>query len=165
MQFHAKAKLLPKNSSFSSTSMRDLSNFSGHDVEYDGKIYPTVEHAFQAQKYLCTEKPEMVEIVRNFKTALEAKSAGGKNGMKKNGVSLDIEKWNKIKDSLMRELIKSKINRHPEIKEIVSIANKKNIKLVHFSRSDMYWGAHVDEDGNIKKGENLLGEIYMSNSL
>ena len=162
MQFHSKAKLLPKSSPFPTTAMKDLSNFSEHDVEYQGKIYPTVEHAYQSQKYTCTEKPELVEMVRTLKTALEAKSAGSKSGMKKNGVTLDMECWNKKKLNLMKELIQSKIERHPEIKEILAIVKREGIQLVHFSRTDMEWGAHVEEDGTIKRGNNLLGEIYMS---
>jgi ribA/ribD-fused uncharacterized protein len=159
MQFHSKAKLLPKNSPFPTTAMRDLSNFSSHDVEYKGEVYPTVEHAYQGQKYTCTKKPELVEMVRNLKTPEEAKSAGGKSGMKKNGANLDIECWNKKKMDLMRELIDSKIERHPEIKEILRIAKREGIQLVHFSRTDMEWGAHVEDDGTIKKGDNLLGEM------
>ena len=162
MQFHSKAKLLSKNTPFPTTAMRDLSNFSSHDVEYKGEVYPTVEHAYQSQKYTCTKKPELVEMVRNLKTPEEAKSAGGKSGMKKNGANLDIECWNKKKMDLMRELIDSKIERHPEIKEILRIAKREGIQLVHFSRTDMEWGAHVEDDGTIKKGDNLLGEIYMS---
>ena len=44
MQFHSKAKLLPADSIFPPTAMRDLSNFSEFDVEYDGFVYRTVEH-------------------------------------------------------------------------------------------------------------------------
>jgi len=53
MKFHSKSKVLPKTSQLPPTAMRDLSNFSKHDVEYEGKVYPTVEHAFQAQKGNC----------------------------------------------------------------------------------------------------------------
>jgi len=60
--------------------------------------------------------------------------------MKKYNVTLDIECWNQKRESLMRDLIKSKIARHPEIQEILSIVKREGIKLVHFSRTDMDWG-------------------------
>jgi ribA/ribD-fused uncharacterized protein len=168
MQFHSKAKLLPADSIFSPTSMRDLSNFGDFDVEYEGFVYRTVEHAYQALKYLyCSNKPELFEIVREEnqkKDALGAKESGGRKGMEKRGVIFDRDGcWDKKQIEIMTKLVASKIERHPEIRKIVETAKKNNIILVHFSRSDMIWGAHVTEDGkNIKRGTNHLGNIYMS---
>jgi ribA/ribD-fused uncharacterized protein len=168
MQFHSKAKLLPANSIFPPTAMRDLSNFSEFDVEYDGFVYRTVEHAYQALKYLyCSNKPEMFEIVREEnqkKDALGAKESGGKKGMEKRGVVFERDGcWDKKQIEIMTKLVASKIERHPEIRKIVETAKENNIILVHFSRSDMIWGAHVTEDGkSIKRGTNHLGNIYMS---
>ena len=168
MQFHSKAKLLPADSIFPPTAMRDLSNFSEFDVEYDGFVYRTVEHAYQALKYLyCSNKPELFEIVREEnqkKDALGAKESGGKGGMAKRGAIFDRDGcWDKKQIEIMTKLVASKIERHPEIRKIVETAKENNIILVHFSRSDMIWGAHVTEDGkSIKKGTNYLGNIYMS---
>ncbi len=168
MQFHSKAKLLPADSIFSPTAMRDLSNFSEFDVEYDGFVYRTVEHAYQALKYLyCSNKPELFEIVREEnqkKDALGAKESGGKGGMAKRGAIFDRDGcWDKKQIEIVTKLVASKIERHPEIRKIVQTAKENNIILVHFSRSDMIWGAHVSEDGkSIKKGDNHLGNIYMS---
>ena len=168
MQFHSKAKLLPANSIFSPTAMRDLSNFSEFDVEYDRFVYRTVEHAYQALKYLyCSNKPELFEIVREEnqkKDALGAKESGGRKGMEKRGVIFDRDGcWDKKQIEIMTKLVASKIKRHPEIRKIVETAKENNIILVHFSRSDMIWGAHVTEDGkSIKRGTNHLGNIYMS---
>lgn len=168
MQFHSKAKMLPAGSIFPPTAMRDLSNFSEFDVEYDGFVYRTAEHAYQALKYLyCSNKPELFEIVREEnqkKDALGAKESGGKGGMAKRGVIFDRDGcWDKKQIEIMTKLVASKIERHPEIRKIVETAKENNIILVHFSRSDMIWGAHVSEDGkSIKRGINHLGNIYMS---
>jgi ribA/ribD-fused uncharacterized protein len=151
-------------------AMKHLSNFSEHDVEYDGYVYPTVEHAFQALKYSCTEKPELVNAIREQyknKTANEAKSSGSKAGMKKMNVSLNLKCWDNKKDSIMRALIQSKLQRHPEILEILSVVRDNGYTLVHHARTDMEWGAHVNYDDEkhitgIKEGVNKLGEIYMS---
>jgi ribA/ribD-fused uncharacterized protein len=164
MQFHSKSK--KTEPPFAPTAMKDLSNFSDHDVLYGGHTYKTVEHAFQALKYSCTDKPELVNTVRlKFadKTGVEAKSSGGKGAMKVWKVTLDVPCWENTKVGIMRDLIASKMERHPEIREIINVAKENNIILVHFSRSDMYWGAHVNESGTgIKNGQNMLGKLFMS---
>ena len=164
MQFHSKSK--KTEPPFSPTAMRDLSNFSDHDVSYGGNTYKTVEHAFQALKYSCTDKPELVNTVRlKFadKTGVEAKSSGGKGAMKIWKVTLDVSCWENKKVGIMRDLIASKMERHPEIREIIKVAKENKITLVHFSRSDMYWGAHVNEAGTgLKNGQNMLGKLFMS---
>ncbi len=101
--------------------------------------------------------------MQRLPTPEAAKSAGSKSGMKKYGVILDVRSWNEKKLEIMNSLIQSKIERHIEIQQILRIVKERNIHLVHFSRMDMEWGAHVDTDGIISKGENLLGNIYMSN--
>jgi len=164
MQFHSKSK--KTEPPFSPTAMRDLSNFSDHDVSYDGNTYRTVEHAFQALKYSCTNKPELVDTVRlKFadKTGVEAKSSGGKGAMQIWKVALDVACWENKKVGIMKDLIASKMERHPEIRQIIKVAKENDITLVHFSRSDMYWGAHVNDTGTgLKNGQNMLGKLYMS---
>lgn len=160
LQFHSKSALLKNGDKLPPTALRDLSNFAYFSVEYDGHKYPTIEHAFQAQKYTCTSKPELVSRFHDgtYDTPEKAKTAGGKGAMKKAGVTLDIDCWNGKKDALMEELVKSK-TKHPEIQKILKIAQSENIRFVHFSRFDMEWGAHM-KDGKIVEGKNKLGEIY-----
>ena len=192
LQFHSKSALLkPKDSKpyldagMSNTAMRDLSNFADFSVEYKGKIYPTVEHAFQSQKYAFStyeepkpkktkaakkgediKKETLDEIFASFTvdgqmTALDAKKEGGRKAMETRGYTLDIMRWTKESVPLMQALIKSKIERNPEIRKILEVAKDFNIRFAHFSRSDMKWGCHLTEDGTaIKTGKNLLGEIY-----
>ena len=164
IQFHSKSK--KTEPPFAPTAMKDLSNFSDHSVVYGGNTYKSVEHAFQALKYSCTNRPELVDIVRvKFadKTAVEAKSSGSRAAMIKWKVELNIACWEKQKVGIMRDLIASKMERHPEIRQTIKTAKENNITLVHFSRSDMYWGAHVTDDGTaIKKGQNMLGNLFMS---
>lgn len=184
LQFHSKSALLkPKDSKpyldagMPETAMRDLSNFADFSVKYKGKVYPTVEHAFQSQKYIYSEyvepkkkkakKEETVdEILAGFTvdgkmSALDAKKEGGRKAMEDRGYTLDITRWSKESVPLMQELIKSKIKRNKEIQKILEVAKKFELKFAHFSRSDMKWGCYMSEDGKaIKNGKNLLGEIY-----
>lgn len=162
MIFHSKSKDvkafgLPKD------AMRRLSNFSLDSVEYEGHEYPSVEHAYQAQKYNFSNKKEIKEQFYTgglLKTPVEAKSAGGKGGMKKNHAVLNAKFWDNG-DQIMEDLIKSKIQKNPEIREILSLLKGNNVHLVHFSRMDMRWGAHMNKQNTeIIKGDNKLGDIY-----
>jgi ribA/ribD-fused uncharacterized protein len=164
MIFHSRASNCAPP--FRESAMRDLSNFSLFDVEYKGYLYPTVEHAYQALKYSCTKNPELVNIIRDefaSKSAVQAKSSGSKKEMKKRGVTLDLLKWNDCSLDIMKALIASKLSRHAEIQKIINTVKENNIELVHFSRMDMFWGAHTNpEKTAITKGNNHLGKIYMS---
>lgn len=100
-------------------------------------------------------------MVLALDTPEKAKTAGSKSGMKKHGASLDIGCWNSKKQQIMHDLVESKIRRHAEIQHILKRVKHDKIRLVHFSRFDMEWGAHVEKStGEIKKGENKLGDIY-----
>ena len=173
MQFHSKAELISATNEYKQyldvgmpdDAMRVLSNFSNHSVEYKGRVFHTVEHAFQSQKYEISGHPE---VVRNFTvegrgwTAAEAKKQGSPKTMESLGVKLDVNKWNELSGPIMEALIQSKVDRHEEIRKILEVVKRENIQLAHFSKSDMNWGCHLNPDGkSIKIGENLLGEIYM----
>lgn len=145
-------------------AMRRLSNFSLDAVEYEGHRYPSVEHAYQAQKYKYSNKPELMAdfyIGGKLETAIDAKKAGGKAGMKANGTVLDFTRWSPNSDQIMEDLVKYKVQKYPEIRNILSILRKNNVHLVHTSRGDKNWGAtlHPDKSG-IKAGQNKLGELY-----
>ena len=146
-------------------AMRRLSNFSLDEVEYEGHRYPSIEHAYQAQKYKYSNKPELMAdfyIGGKFNTANEAKEAGGRKGMKAKGTALDFTRWSDAKaDQIMEGLVKYKVQKYPEIRNILSILRKNNVHLVHTSLRDKYWGAsmHTDKSG-IKSGKNKLGELY-----
>ena len=184
LQFHAKSKLLSSskeykpylNAGMPATALRDLSNHADYSVEYEGRTYPTVEHAFQAQKYVYAtfEEPKRKKIAKESvddilasftvdgkMTATEAKKMSGSTAMEKRGYTLDITKWTQASIPLMNVLIRSKIERNPEIRKIVEVAKELQLRFAYFSQNDMKWGCHVGEDGKmITEGRNLLGEIY-----
>jgi ribA/ribD-fused uncharacterized protein len=159
LTFHSKAKLWSKPG-LRPDAMRCLSNFAPFSVEFQGTVYPSVENAFQAAKYTFTAKPELVVLLHTCGPK-EAKRLGSRKGMKEQGVSLDVVQWDDNKDTIMAALIESKISRNPEIRAILEhLKQFDTFSFVHYSLRDMYWGAHVDELGRIKKGLNKLGKIY-----
>lgn len=155
--FHSKSKDL---------KARVLSNFSNHSVNFEGRQYPSIEHAFQAQKYLYSNKPQEINAFTSSGELGQldpkfAKSAGSKTGMMKRGAMLDDISWNSNSISVMKSLIEIKIKTHEEVARVLEEAKKLDQELVHYSLRDMKWGCHYDHDlGKIKRGDNLLGKIY-----
>jgi N-glycosidase YbiA len=120
-----------------------LSNFYPSEVEFDGVIYPTVEHAFQAAKTLNPTEREMVLLA---KTPGQAKRVG-------RTVTL-IDDWDDIKFSVMYDLVRQKFNNIVELKNKL-IATGTEILVEGNTWGDTYWGICRGI------GENKLGEILM----
>lgn len=162
LQFHSKAKQLSLQDSQMYGLPRDagklLSNFAPTPVSWRGHRYPTAEHAFQGAKYwLATNFPAME---KNFREGGQigmdpavAKKTGSKGWMKEQTIVLDVAKWNTVSLAVMKEIIR-------DIQDILRSCHAHGVRLIHFSRWDNMWGAHVNSDGSIKKGDNRLGNIY-----
>lgn len=121
---------------------RFLSNFWVSDVEYEGKTYPTVEHAFQAAKTLNNDEREKIRVV---KSPAEAKKMG-------RAVSLRAD-WEDVKLKIMTKLIEQKFSKEPLRTMLVATGNKKLIE-------GNWWG---DREYGVYNGEgkNHLGKILM----
>lgn len=120
-----------------------LSNFYPCLIKYEGDIYPSVEHAFQAAKTLDKGKRKDFLHIK----AGEAKRLG-------RHVKPLRKDWEKIKVSLMEELIRYKFTKYDYLKE----------KLLATGEQDLVesntWGDRFYGKVN-GKGENHLGKILM----
>jgi ribA/ribD-fused uncharacterized protein len=122
-------------------------NFSSFQVEYEGHIFPTSEHAYQAMKFIKTNTP-IFEKIKNAKSAHDAQKLAIEN---KNTVDLD---WDKNKKSIMENILRKKINQHPYVLKKLLQSGKREI--IEDSWRDAIWGW-----GKNKDGQNLLGNIWM----
>ena len=122
---------------------RWLSNFWECSVEFEGVIYPSSEHAYQAAKTL--DKKERLKI-RDLDTAGKAKRAGKK---------LEIRgDWEDVKLGVMEKILVSKFERNPELRDL--LIETGTAQLVETNTwSDVYWGVCRSE------GKNHLGKILM----
>ena len=119
-----------------------LSNYYDSPIFYDGILYPTVEHAFQAAK--TTVFIQRI-IIANKKTPGQAKCAGRKVTLRDN--------WDDIKLYIMKELIILKFT-NPKLKS--ALLNTKDAELIERNTwNDTYWGSCNGI------GENHLGKILM----
>jgi len=123
-----------------------LSNFSPSLIPFYGIWYPTVEHAYQASKSLDYDiKFEISQI--NSKNAAEAKRTGRRIDCRSD--------WNKIKVSLMFELIRIKFA-IPELRVRLLGTGTEDIMEIN-TWGDNFWGV----SGKLSDGKNMLGKIYM----
>lgn len=125
-----------------------LSNYSLCAVWYDGHIYQSTEHAYQAQKSL---DPAIQKMIRDSPTPAVAKKLA-------RSVKLRND-WNQVKVSIMFELLREKFAQEPERSILLSTIDELLIEGNHWH--DNYWG-----DCNCPKckdipGQNMLGKLLV----
>lgn len=122
-----------------------FSNFADYPVEIDGKVWPTTEHYFQAQKFFDAVHQESI---RREKSPMIAAQMGRD---RKRPLRPD---WGAVKVGVMRKAVHAKFLQHPDIKEILVATG--DAMLVEHTTNDAYWG-----DGGDGRGRNMLGQILM----
>ena len=122
---------------------RFLSNFWPAEVEYDGDIYPTVEHAYQAAKTL--DRQGRLSIM-NAATPGIAKRLGKTLPLRRN--------WEQMKYSVMLSLVGQKFCSHMDLGDKL-LATNKRVLIEGNTWDDTYWGVYRG------KGQNMLGKLLM----
>ena len=87
-----------------------FSNFSPHPVKMSGRVWPTSEHYFQAQKFAGTDHEEAIRL---------ATSPGAAARM---GRSLERPlrpDWEAVKENIMREVLRAKFIQHSELQSLL----------------------------------------------
>ena len=126
-----------------------LSNFFYAPFVYDGIIYPTNEHFFQAMKTLDQEKRKQIA---------EAKTPGVAKRM---GRQVQLrEDWEEVKYTAMRVGVERKFDAHPGLAEKL-IATGDAILIEGNSWHDNTWGSCFCPKCAAIAGKNWLGEILM----
>lgn len=119
-----------------------LSNFWRCNIRFEGKTYPSTEHAFQAAKTLNDSDRE---TIRKLTAPKEAKRFGRRVKLRKD--------WESVKLNIMEMVIEQKF-KDPELRGC--LLETGDAKLVEGnSWGDVFWGQC---DG---VGENHLGRILM----
>ena len=80
-------------------------------------------------------------------SAATAKTAGGRKAMRERGAVLNMEKWNKQQENLMRELVRARAAADPLYRQVLRKAARDNVALLHFDRG----GAKSDWGGNVSR--------------
>lgn len=124
-----------------------FSNFSSFAVVWNGRKWPTSEHAYQAAHFLNTA-PKLYEKIFNANSAHEAFKIA------KNNASKAPKDWHDIKIKIMEEIVRLKLKQNPYVKK--KLLQTGDLMLVEDSPKDSFWGW-----GSDRKGRNELGKIWM----
>lgn len=121
-----------------------LSNFSPPGIEVEGIYWPTVEHFFQAQKFV---EQQIQDRIRQAATPKEARALGQSRKHKlKQG-------WDSIREEVMLFGLRIKFKNQQARELLLSTGSRT---LVESSPFDYFWAA--GQDGS---GQNKLGHLLM----
>lgn len=126
-----------------------FSNLFPRPIEFEGRVFPTSEHAYQAGK---AQKPAVREWILNAPTpALAAMAAHGLY------VWDVVPDWAKIKFDRMRAVLRAKFDQHVDLQELLlSTGDARLVEAGTVNNAvNRLWG---EVDG---KGENMLGLMLM----
>lgn len=130
----------------SDQSWGELSNFSRHAVFIRGRVWPTVEHYYQAQKFAGSLHEEEI---RRSDTPVLAKERARRIEREHQRVD-----WSQVKETVMLEGLQAKFGQHPDLAD--RLLRSGDRLLVEHTRNDAYWG-----DGEDGFGKNRLGHLLM----
>ena len=122
-----------------------LSNFFNGKFTLDGLRWSSVEHFYQAQKFLGTET---FEQIRKSITPLKARKTGQNRSL------VLRSDWQQVKEEVMKRAIYAKFEQNKRLRSQLLATGAE--KLIHYSPRDLFWGCN--EEGI---GDNRLGEIIM----
>jgi len=123
----------------------EFSNFASYPIELKGKICPTSEHYFQAQKFAGTDHEEAVRLAKSPMVAARM----GRS--RERPLRAD---WETVKDNIMREAVRAKFSQHPSLRSL--LLQTGDAELIEHSKNDDYWA-----DGGDGSGKNRLGQLLM----
>jgi ribA/ribD-fused uncharacterized protein len=122
----------------------EFSNFAPYPIELKGKIWPTSEHYFQAQKHAGTP---LEDEIRQVATPREAFFLARSRPARAD--------WEQVKDGIMREAVLAKFSQHVQLREL--LLSTIDVPICEHTENDRYWG-----DGGDGSGKNMLGQVLMS---
>ena len=121
-----------------------LSPFSAHQIEVDGVLYPTLEHAYQSLRIRPGKEREEIRLTRS---PMDAWRVG-----QKYKEELLVEDFDK--EALMERLMRLKLEQHPDIAKVLVLSGDRGLHKVF--QTDYFWG--TGHDGS---GQNIMGKIWM----
>jgi ribA/ribD-fused uncharacterized protein len=148
----------------------EFSNFYKTNIEYNGKIYPSSEHLYQAMKFMKDpnnkKSMEYSDIIRQQSTANKAfilagqKTGGGYkwrldlNPIIKKYQDVKIrDDWEQNKVKIMKDILMIKFS-DTKLKKL--LLDTQNKIIIENSPRDDFWGI-----GKKKEGKNMLGKLLM----
>lgn len=124
---------------------RWLSNFAPVLIKLDGKIYPSVEHAYMSAK---SDDMKWKLFCQDRNNTAEQVKKKGRNIML-------IDNWDDVKLSIMEECLRQKYSQQPYKSQLI---NTDDVFIQEGNMwNDKFWGVCLKTN----KGENHLGKLIM----
>lgn len=127
---------------------RFLSNFWPVQIEYQGILYPSTEHAYQAAKTL--DKDDRIEVSQLSKAG-DAKRFGKDLKLR--------DDWEQVKQSVMLELLRIKFSDRDLRDKLLGTGDRLLIEGNNWH--DNYWGICYCKNCTNKDSQNILGKLLM----
>lgn len=131
---------------------RYISNFHPVSLSYDGRVFPSVEHAFAHMKYKYASGEGPSFESGGPLDGKQIKSYHSRAGMRRYGCVLDVERFNRDKEGIMAELISRRAEVDVEFVNILKAA--KGYYLLHFARGGGDWGGYKSKKDGKYYGKN-----------
>jgi N-glycosidase YbiA len=125
-----------------------FSNFSLHSIDLGGQHWLTVEHYYQAQKFVGSELECLIPKIRSATTPELAAAIG------REPHHLPSTDWPQRKLAVMEKALRQKFTAHLELRQL--LLNTGTTTIIEDSPVDYFWGCGLD-----RSGKNHLGEILM----
>jgi N-glycosidase YbiA len=122
-----------------------LSNFAAFPVTVDGRVWPTSEHCFQAQKF---SDSEYQETIRQAQSPMIAARLGRS---RKVPIRPD---WEQVREDIMATVLRAKFAQHESLRQALLATG--DALLIEHTKNDRFGG-----DGGDGSGRNCLGELLM----
>lgn len=170
LRFHSKS---------ASDAVRRLSTFYPVKVSYRGAWFPSIEHAFQAEKWLClTAGKNRRDMWKRYHAGAEygvlpasqIKSSGSARAFREAKVVLDQTKWSRRRLVVMMDLIWERCRRDEWFRKTLQWLVHQDVLPVHYearkSVQRLEWGGKArraaESDGTryVIDGPNWLGVLY-----
>ena len=128
-----------------------FSPYTAHALEIDGVVFPTVEHAYQCQRYTDSK---IIEEIRNAYSPVLAWEISSKY---KHG-QISQFKSEEYKLEIMKKLMRIKAEQHKDVRQaLIDSGDLKIIKhIVTYPPGDGFW-----DDGEDGAGLNHMGRMWM----
>jgi ribA/ribD-fused uncharacterized protein len=128
---------------------RFLSNFYPAPIEYEGLVYPSTEHAYQAAKSL--DPAKRIEIGQAV-TPGRAKFLGG-------WIRPLRPDWEQVKVQVMATVLVAKFSTMPLLAQLINTWGHELIEGNNWH--DQFWGNCTCETHRDTPGYNMLGVLLM----
>lgn len=128
-----------------------FSPYTGHAIEIDGVVYPTVEHAYQCARY--TDK-KIIEEIRAARSAVKAWEISTKY----KPTQIPEFKKDEHRLAVMKKLMRLKAKQHADVRQaLIDSGDMKIVKhIVTSPPGDGFW-----DDGEDGTGLNHMGRMWM----